>query len=237
MPSDKTDALTRWLLSCGAIGGFGFIAVFLIAGAIRPHYDMLYQPVSALSLSAGGWVQIANFIVTGLLMLACALGLRRALTPGRGATSGPILIGIYGLCLVGAGVFVTDPGFGYPPGAPSGVPTTGSLHGTLHTLISLVVFVSVSIACFVFASRFSAQPHSRAWAVYSFLTGLAVPAFIVAASAAWFSGGPGGLFQRLSISAGWVWVGLLAIRTILGLRSQAEPRRWPIDSTSSDRTP
>ena len=224
MPSDKTHALTRWLLACGALGGFGFIAVFLIAGAIRPHYDPLYQPVSALSLSGGGWVQIANFVVTGLLMLACALGLRRALSSGRGATWGPILIGMFGLGLVGAGVFVTDPGFGYPPGAPSGVPATASLHGTLHTLVSLVVFVSVSIACFVFARRFSAQPRSRIWAVYSFFTGLAVPAFIVASSVAWFSGGPGGLFQRLSISAGWVWVGLLAIRTIRRLQSQPEAR-------------
>lgn len=224
MPSDRTDALTRGLLACGTLGGFGFIAVFLIAGAIRPHYDPLYQPVSALSLSGGGWVQIANFVVTGLLMLACALGLRRALFSGRGATWGPILISIYGLGLVSAGVFVTDPGFGYPPGAPSGVPATASLHGTLHTLVSLVVFVSVSIACFVFARRFSAPPRSRIWAIYSFLTGLAVPAFIVASSVAWFSGGPGGLFQRLSISAGWVWVGLLSIRSIRGLRSQTEAR-------------
>ena len=222
MPSDKTHALTRWLLACGALGGFGFIAVFLIAGAIRPHYDPRYQPVSALSLSGGGWVQIANFVVTGLLMLACALGLRRALASGRGATWGPILIGVFGLGLVGAGVFVTDPGFGYPPGAPSGVPATASLHGTLHNLVSLVVFVSVSIACFVL--RFSAQPRSRIWAVYSFITGLAVPAFLVASSVAWFSGGPGGLFQRLSISAGWVWVGLLAIRTIRRLQRQTEAR-------------
>ena len=222
MPSDKTDALTRWLLACGALGGFGFIAVFLIAGAIRPHYDPLYNPVSALSLSDGGWVQIANFVVTGLLMLACAVGLRRALSSGRGATWGPILIGIYGLGQVGAGVFVTDPGFGYPPGAPSGVPATASLHGTLHTLVSIVVFVAVSIACFVFARRFSAPPRSRIWAVYSFLTGLAVPAFLVASSVAWFHGGPGGLFQRLSISAGWAWVALLAIRMLRGLRNQTE---------------
>ena len=224
MPSDKTDGSTRWLLACGALGGFGFIAVFLIAGAIRPHYDPLYHPVSALSLSGGGWVQIPNFVVTGLLMLACAVGLRRALSSGRGATWGPILIGIYGLGQVGAGVFVTDPGFGYPPGAPSGVPATPSVHGNVHTLVSLVVFVSVSVACFVFARRFSAQPGSRRWAVYSFLTGLAVPAFLVASSVAWFSGGPGGLFQRLSITAGWVWVGLLAIRTIRTLRSETEAR-------------
>ena len=224
MPSDKTDALNTWLLACGALGGFGFIAVFVIAGAIRPHYDPLYNPVSALSLLDGGWVQIANFVVTGLLMLAYALGLRRALSSGRGATWGPILIGLFGFGLIGAGVFVTDPGFGYPPGAPRGVPATASLHGTLHALLSLVVFVSLSIACFVFARRFSAQPRNRTWAVYSFLTGLAVPAFLVASSVAWFSGGPGGLYQRLSICAGWVWVGMLAMRTLRRLPSQTEAR-------------
>ena len=155
-------------------------------------------------------------------MLACALGLRRAYSSGRGATWGPILIGIYGLGQVGAGVFVTDPGFGYPPGAPAGVPAAPSVHGNVHTLVSLVVFISASIACFVFARRFSAQAGSRKWAVYSFLTGLAVPAFLVASSVAWFHGGPGGLFQRLSIAAGWAWVALLAIRMLRGLRNQTE---------------
>lgn len=234
MRHDNADALTRRLLACGAVGGFGFIAVFLIEGAIRPHYDPLSQPVSSLSLGNGGWIQIANFVVTGLLMLACALGLRRALSSGRGAIWGPILIGTYGFGLIGAGVFVTDPGFEYPPGAPLGMATRASSHGALHNLFSVIVFASVTAACFVFARRFAAQPGGRAWVAYSFVTGLAVPAFFVAASVAWsLSSGLGGLFQRMSISAGWGWVGLLAIRIILELRT----KQWSVDALVEQALP
>src|SRR5688500_16313803 len=165
--------MTKLLLACGVIGALGFIAVFMIAGALRPDYDPLHNFVSSLSIRDAGWVQIANFVVTGILMVACAVGLRRALFPGRASTWGPILIGVFGLGLVGAGVFVTDPGYGYPPGAPSGVPTMPSWHGTLHNLVSPIVFGSLSAACFVFARRYFAEPGSRVWAGYSFVTGLA----------------------------------------------------------------
>jgi hypothetical protein len=43
-----------------------------------------------------------------------------------------------------------------------------------------------------------------------------------AGQAAWSNGAPvnfGGVFQRLSIGAGWVWVALLAIRITHELRS------------------
>ncbi len=223
MHDGRTDALTRGLLACGAVGGFGFLAVVLVAGAVRPHYSPLHQPVSMLSLSGGGWVQTANFVVTGILMLACALGLRRALSSGRASTWGPILIGIYGLCLIGAGVFSTAPSYGYPPGAALGRAVSRSLHGRLHDLTSLIVFVSLTAACFVFARRFAAQPGGRGWVAYSFVSGLAVPTFFVAAAVAWSRNTAvnfGGVFQRLSIAAGWVWVALLAIRIIFELGSK-----------------
>jgi len=53
------------------------------------------------------------------------------------------------------------------------------------------------------------------WAVYSLLTGLAIPAFIAAAFNAWSSGiaaNFGGLFQRMALAAGCVWISLLALR-------------------------
>jgi hypothetical protein len=73
------DASTKWLLACGPIGAFGFILVFLIAGALRPNDSFMYHHASSLSLGEGGWVQISNFIATGALMVACACGLRRSL--------------------------------------------------------------------------------------------------------------------------------------------------------------
>lgn len=150
MSAKGTDSSTQWLLACGPIGAFGFILVFLIAGAIRPNYSPMYHHVSSLSLGDGGWVQISNFVVTGALMAACALGLRRSLASGPGATWGPLLIVAFGLGLIGAGVFVADAAFGYPPGAPAGVPTSHTFHGTLHNVVSIVVFASVTAACFVF---------------------------------------------------------------------------------------
>lgn len=218
MSAKGTDSSTQWLLACGPIGAFGFILVFLIAGVIRPNYSPMYHHVSSLSLGDGGWVQISNFVVTGALMVACALGLRRSLASGLGATWGPLLIVAFGLGLIGAGVFVADAAFGYPPGAPAGVPTSHTVHGTLHNVVSIVVFASLTAACFVFGRRFLQQPGNRAWALYSFSTGVAVPAFIIASSVALFNDGPAGLFQRLSVASGWVWVGLLAMRTMEGLR-------------------
>jgi hypothetical protein len=223
MNDESGNALTTALLVGGVVGGLEFLAIAFAAGAFRQGYSALHQPVSMLSLGAGGWVQIANFVVTGLLMVACAAGLRRALHSGRGARWGSILIGVHGFGLVGAGVFSTDPSYGYPPGAALGPAASFSLHGMLHELTSLIAFAALTAACFVFARRFAAQAGGRGWAAYSFLTGLAVPAFIVGAFIAWSSGTPvnfGGVFQRMSVGAGWVCISLLALRIIFEMRRQ-----------------
>src|SRR6185295_9278006 len=70
MQQDDANALTAGLLACGVVGGVGFLAAALAEGAIRSNYSALHQPVSILSLGDAGWIQIANFVVTGLLMIA-----------------------------------------------------------------------------------------------------------------------------------------------------------------------
>ncbi len=198
----------RLLLACGAIGPLLFIVVFLIEGATRPHYSAWQNAVSSLSLGEGGWMQITNFIVCGALVLGFAIVLRRVLRTGRGSTWGPTLLGIFGLCLIGAGIFVTDPGLGYPPGASS-MPT---VHGTLHNLLSLFVFASLIAACFVLARRDAADPAEHGWAWYSVATGLLVAVFFVLTGVVALLGGPAGLMQRICIIVGWSWIALLAIR-------------------------
>src|SRR5205823_12499417 len=78
----------RWRLACGVIGPPLFVIVFLIEEATRPGYSAWRHYVSQLSLGEGGWMQIANFLVCGLLSLCFALGLRRTLQGGTGATWG-----------------------------------------------------------------------------------------------------------------------------------------------------
>ena len=115
------DRATRWLLTCGVIGPVLFVVAFLIEGAIRPDYDPARVFVSQLSLGDEGWLQVANFVVSGLLIAAFAVGLRRVLASGLASRWGPNLIGLVGLGLVISGIFVTDPALGYPPGTPQGL--------------------------------------------------------------------------------------------------------------------
>ena len=214
----------RLPLACGVIGPPLFVLVFLIEGATRPGYSAWRHYVSQLSLGEGGWLQIANFLVCGLLSLCFALGLRQALQRGTGATWGPLLLAVFGLGLIVAGTFVTDPALGYPPGAPHrppGLVTHASLHGSVHGLAGLVVFSSVAAACFVLARRFARDPAWRGWAPYSVVTGVLVAVFFVASLAvAPLPGAPSGLLQRVAIVAGGSWIMFLAARLLGIVRSR-----------------
>ena len=169
--NDKLDQslTTRLLIACGAIGPLLFILVFLIEGATRPGYSAWHNFVSSLSLSDQGWMQIANFLLCGLLMLCFALGLRQELRSGKGVVWGPLLLGVFGLSLIIAGLFVTDPSLGYPPGTSS---STQTLHGTIHGANAPLAFGSLTIAIFVLARRFARDPAWRGWTLYSLVTGI-----------------------------------------------------------------
>jgi hypothetical protein len=202
----------RLLLSCGAIGPLLFIVVFLIEGVTRADYNPLRYPVSSLSIGDLGWIQAANFLMIGFLLFAFAFGLRRALRGSRGGTWGPLLIGLAGIGLFGAGIFTTDPIYGYPPSAPL-VLAQYSVHGNLHNLFSALLFVGLPAACFVFCRRF-ATLGERGWALYSILSGFAMLVTFVLAGIG-FTQNPSlvnfaGVFQRLSIAIGMIWIALLA---------------------------
>src|SRR5215510_13653505 len=146
--STNTDT-TKSLLVCGVVAGPLFTVAWIVEGATRVNYDPLRYPISALSLGNAGWMQIATFIITGLLTLAFAIGLRRALRPS-GSVWGPALVGMAGIGLIGAGIFVTDPLNDYPPGTPL-IPTGRTAHGILHDLFGIPFFLGLPITGFVFA--------------------------------------------------------------------------------------
>lgn len=222
--TDQSPA-TRFLIACGAIGPLLFILVFLIEGATRPGYSAWRDYVSDLSLSDQGWMQIANFLVCGLLTFCFAVGLRQVLHSGKGALWGPILLGLFGLGLIVAGLFVTDPNLGYPPGAHMGGPQT--LHGTIHGLAGLFCFSLLAAASFVVARRFVGDPNWKGWALYSIITGMVIIVGFIASTAVSvldergiLPGGPTGLIQRISIIAGWGWIALLALRLLSKMQPQ-----------------
>jgi len=218
--NSKRRSGTEFLLGCGVVGPLLFIVVFLIEGATRPGYIAWQTDVSYLALSNQGWEQIANFLVCGSLCIAFAVGLRQIWPSGRASVWGPLLIGLFGLGLLIAGVFVADPGGGYPPGAPiNGSPQT--LHGWVHGLNGAVLFnVVLPAACFVLSRRFAADPQNRRWATYSWVTGaLILLISVVSTIALPFAEKAGfpvvdGLIQRVLIIMGWGWVALTALRLL-----------------------
>ena len=137
-----------------------------------------------------GWIQVANLVVTGLMVIAFAVGLRRALATGTGARWAPRLVAVYGVSLVAAGLLRADPALGFPAGTPAG-PGPVSWHGAAHFVAGGIGFSCLAITCFVLAHRYSAQRYSaqrrRGWARFSRLTGV-----VFLAGFAMVASGPGG---------------------------------------------
>src|SRR5881397_1498811 len=101
----SSEGLTRVLLNCGVIAGPLYIIVGAIQVLTRPGFDVRYNMLSQMALGDQGWIQVANFVVSGMLVLASAVGIRRALRSGPGSTWGPRLVGVYGVGLIAAAIF------------------------------------------------------------------------------------------------------------------------------------
>ncbi len=209
--------LTRVLLICGLIAGPFYIIVGLIQALTRPGFNMLRDDLSLLANGDLGWIQITNLVLTGLLVGAFAVGMRRALPAGPGRIWGPILLGVYGIGLIGAGFFTADPAFGFPPGTPADAHTISG-HGLLHIVTAGIGFLALIAACFVLARRFASQ-RQRGWAAYSLATGVI---FFAA-----FAGVATGSGQSWSVIGFWIGV-VLAWAWIWALARKLLRERTPV---------
>jgi hypothetical protein len=210
---------TQALLASGVVAGPLFTVVAVVEMLTRPGFDLRRHDLSLLSNGNLGWIQVANFVVTGLLAIAAAAGMKRVLRSGRGGTWGPLLVGIFGLGYVGAGLFVPDPMNGFPPGTPNGLPSSVSWHSWMHLVSGSLGFLALIGACFVFARRFAGLGQ-RGWMGFSVITGIVVLAAVAGISSgsqqaaviiAFFGAGVFGL----------AWVSAVSIRLIAESRTLA----------------
>ncbi|MDX3000630.1 DUF998 domain-containing protein [Kribbella solani] len=194
------------LLRCGLVAGPLFVVTFLLEGAFKGSgYDALRHPVSSLELGSHGWIQVANFLVAGVLTIAFATGVWRS-----GHRSGGVLIGVWGAGLIGAGLFTTDPVNGFPLNTPDVAAYTTS--GALHDGFSLPGFLALAVAQLVLCRG------GWKWLTYSLLSATAyVVCFGLTSSAFNQTAGLiaiGGLFQRITVTIGWAYTVALAIRLL-----------------------
>jgi len=201
MKPSASNRLTQSLLCAGIAAGPLYLLTGLTQALTREGFDLRRHALSLLSNGDLGWIQIANFLVSGLSVIVGAAGVRRVLKGESGGTWGPLLLGVYGLGLIGAGIFVADPGRGFPPGAPMGS-TSMSLNGLLHFVFGGLGFYGLIAACFVFARRFL-KWRRMGWAVYSVLTGV----LFFAAFAAIASGSTStAILLGFYVAIAWIWL-------------------------------
>ena len=208
--------LTNGLLRCGIIAGPLYVGLGLLQMAIRPGFDITRHSLSLLSNGTLGWIQILNFLVTGLLLILGAVGVKQVLQSGPGSKWAPVMLGLYGLGLVGASIFSADPALGFPPGtALEGTPI--SWHGLMHFVAGTIGFSGFIAACFIFARglKLLRQPG---WAWYSLITGLLfLVSFVGIASG---SKGPVSAFFAIAVVLGFTWISLLLFRLQAGIEGE-----------------
>jgi hypothetical membrane protein len=165
-----TPGRARALLACGAAAGPLYVVVGLIEALTRTGFDLAHDDLSLLSNGPLGWIHITLLVVTGILVVLGGAGLHSVLrNPG---TLAPWFLIVFGVGLVGAGVFVADPMGGFPPGSPAGHPLHVSAHGTGHFIAAALGFLGLLIACALLIRRFSRTGDSGL-ALYTVVTGVA----------------------------------------------------------------
>ncbi|MGW0588439.1 DUF998 domain-containing protein [Streptosporangium sp. NPDC002607] len=212
--SGTVTPATRTLLACSVAAAALFTVVSLAQAFTREGFDLMRHPLSMLSTGDLGWLQIANFLVSGALTIAGAIGLRRVLHGTPGGTWTPRLILVNGVATAAAGVFVMDPGDGFPAGTPLG--QTGTLSGSalMHMVAGSIAFTALIAACFVLGRHFS-RAGRPGFAAASRLSGL-----VFALGDIWaMSGGQAGsLTLAIGAITAMVWVAVVAADQRAALR-------------------
>ncbi|HZU49094.1 MAG TPA: DUF998 domain-containing protein [Mycobacterium sp.] len=208
--------VTKSLLGYGVIAGPIYVVVVAVQALGRAGFNPARHDASLLANGALGWIQVVNFIVVGLMTIAAAVGVRRALGAGRTALWGSALIAGYGVGLVGAGAFRADPSFGFPPGSPSGRSAV-SWHGLLHIVFASVGFACVIAACVVMAARFY-RDGDRGWAGYSLLTGAAFATGFAAVASG--SNSPAVVIAfTAAVLIAWAWLAAISVKLYSTVKS------------------
>jgi hypothetical protein len=155
---------------------FGFVVTtltilnydFLLSLGWHPINDPTLDWPSGLALGPYGWVMTLTFILSGMLMILFASGLRLSLPRSRTALRATLGLSLAGLALFGL-AFTTDPTIRSTP---------GTWHGFLHNLSFVLLGLTLMPSMILLGFAFRKTDFWKGFAVYTWLTvALALPTF------------------------------------------------------------
>jgi hypothetical protein len=214
-PFNRAAAVTRSLLGYGVLVGPFYLLVGVLQGLMRPGFSFARHPLSVLANGDYGWVQTANFAITGLMVIAAAVGIARVV--GRAGRATTWLLCAYGVCVALAAIFRADPMDGFPVGTPLGIPTSITTMGMLHFVVGALGFTCLGVSALLAARMLSRRGESLISRL-SLTSGLVV--------LLGFFGGVvfGVLGIWIAVVVGWAWLAMLALHLY---RISPDPRCKP----------
>ncbi len=165
---------------------------FMLGIGWRPLGDPAGAWPSGLALGPYGWVQISNFVVSGLLLGIFAAGLHRGVTDGRGSRIGPGLLCLAGIAMALMG-FETD---------PIRRTTPRTLHGWLHDLAFVLFALALLSALFFLWQRLRKDPLWRNHARNTLATCILAALLLALPGVAYY------LFLAVVL----LWIGITGVR-------------------------
>jgi hypothetical protein len=196
------------LAAAGIVGPVVFVVVLLGQDVLRSDYDPLAAATADPMIGPWGWVQQANFVMLGLLLMAFAVGLHRGVRDAGPRVVAPAIVAVSGVGLVVAAAFpLTD--------------DAADVVSDIRNVNNAIFAVSVGVGLIVMAWRFARDARWRGLADYAALTGVAWFVMARITGAVVDSGeAPYGLMRRVQLA---VWLSCVVVLA-LKLRSVARVR-------------
>ncbi len=201
----RDAAVTRSLLGYGVIVGPFYLIVGLLQAFLRDGFDLARHSLSGLANGPAGWIQTGNLALSGLMVLAAAVGFARTLASRAVSWS----LGAFGMGMIVAAVFPADPVDGFPPGTPEGFPASISAAGLVLFIAGATGFISLAISCFA-SARAMSRRSMPGLARISFGAGSAVLLGFFG-GAALATGSLGILGIWFSVVVGWAWLAVMSL--------------------------
>jgi hypothetical membrane protein len=202
-PPFNRAAVTRSRLGYGVVVGPFYLLLGVAQGLLRPGFSFARHPLSVLANGDYGWVQTTNFALSGLMVIAAAIGMARVV--GRGARATSWTLAAFGAGVALAAIFRADALDGFPVGTPLGPPTSISTMGLTHFLVSALAFTCFGVSALL-AAPMLARRGERAMSRLSLASGLVM--------LLGFFGGfalPSPVLGIwISVVTGWAWLAVLS---------------------------
>jgi hypothetical protein len=201
-----TGSNARALLRAGVVVGPFYLGLGLAQALLREGFDLGRHPLSLLADGPGGWVQTANFVISGLLVIVAAMGIREALRPQSRAAGW--ILAVFGVSMLVAAVFRADPMDGFPGGTPKGMPATLSTSGMVHFMAAGLGFLALAVSCFLVGVAM-VRRRERGWVGFSFFAGASVIGGFIGPGLIPASGPVAGIWY--AVVMGFAWLALISL--------------------------